>query len=168
MAYSEQEVMEQLGIESWRNLSKDKMMRFAAMMPQMDTGVALKVIEQFPAFKEFALDTVKEMEKAHVSTLKANDTSQGQFYDALADIREILKGELANEELTWDQRKWIIEQLQEQGKLAFQKDSENKKFLNTTFGKYLAVGGLTVLAGIVFVGGRVFLERGDGAGSIEA
>jgi hypothetical protein len=168
VTYTEQEVMHQLGIESWRNLSKDKMMRFAAMMPEMDTEVALKVIEQFPAFKEFALDTVKEIEKAHEGTVKANDKSQVHFYATLTDIREILKGELSNDELTWEQRKWIIEQIQDQGKLAFQKDSENKKFLDTILGKVALVGVGVVALGLVFVGGKMMVEHGDGLGEVEA
>jgi len=57
---SEDEVKQELGIESWRNLSKDKVLRFAAMMPDMDTEVALKIVEHFPVFKDFALDVVKE------------------------------------------------------------------------------------------------------------
>lgn len=168
MTYTEQEVMQQLGIESWRNLSKDRMMRFAAMMPEMDTEVALKIIEQFPAFKEFALDTVKEIEKAHGGTIQANDKSQDHFYATLADIREILKGELSSEELTWEQRKWIIEQIQDQGKLAFQKDSENKKFLDTILGKVALVGVGAVALGLVFVGGKMMIEKGDGLGGMEA
>lgn len=167
MAYTEQEVMKQLDIESWRNLSKDKMMRFAAMMPEMDTEVALKIIEQFPAFKEFALDTVKEMEKAHEGTVKSNDKSQDQFFATLADIREILKGELSNDELTWEQRKWIIEQIQEQGKLAFHKDSENKKFLDTILGKVALVGLGAVALGLVFVGGKMMIDQGEGFDGIE-
>lgn len=36
---SEEAVKKALGIETWRNLSKDKIVRFAAMMPDMDTEV---------------------------------------------------------------------------------------------------------------------------------
>nr|WP_269302431.1 hypothetical protein [Rhodococcus sp. H36-A4] len=151
--------MKQLGIESWRNLSKDKILRFAAIMPDMDTEVTLKIIEQFPAFKEFALDAVKEIEKAHESTLKSNDKSQDQVYKALQDIREILKGELDKDDLNWDQRKFIIEQIQETGKLASQKDSENKQFLSTVLGKVAFFGGSVVALGVVFVGGKIMLEQ---------
>ncbi|AUS29687.1 hypothetical protein ACQGAO_27450 [Rhodococcus sp. 1.20] len=161
MGLNEDEVKKQLGIESWRNLSKDKMLRFAAMMPDMDTEVTLKIIEKFPDFKEFALDTVKEIEKAHESTLKSNDKSQDQVYKALQDIREILKGELDKDDLDWDQRKFIIELVQETGKLAFQKDGEGKQFLNTVLGKVALVGGSVVALGVVFVGGKVMLEQRD-------
>lgn len=168
MGLNEVEVMKQLGIDSWRNLSKDKMLRFAAMMPDVDTEVALKIIEQFPAFKEFALGTVKEMEKAHESTLKSNDKSQDQVYKAFQEIREILKGELDRDDLTWDQRKFIIELIQENGKLVFQKDSEGKQFLNTIFGKVALVGGGVVALGVAFVGGKMMLEQLDDIDGINA
>ena len=38
---SEDEVKRALGIESWRNLSKEGVMRLVAMMPEMSTEVAL-------------------------------------------------------------------------------------------------------------------------------
>ncbi|MCF1596139.1 hypothetical protein [Streptomyces muensis] len=41
----EGEIKHALGIDSGRNLSKDKMMRFAAMMPDMGTEMALKIVE---------------------------------------------------------------------------------------------------------------------------
>lgn len=168
MGLSEVEVMKQLDIESWRNLSKDKMLRFAALMPDMDTEVALKIIEQFPAFKEFALDTVKEIEKAHKSTLKSNDKSQKQVYKAFEDVREILKGELDKDDLTWDQRKFIIELIRENGKQVSQKDSENKEFLNTVLGKVAVFGGGAIAAGVVFLGGKIMLEQGDGINRLGA
>lgn len=168
MGLNEDEVKQKLGIESWRNLSKDKMLRFAAMMPDIDTEVALKIVEQFPAFKEFALDAVKEMEKAHESTLKSNDKSQDHVYEALREIREILKGELDREDLSWEERKFIIEQIQENGKLVFQKDTESKHFLNTILGKVAVVGLGAIALGVVFVGGKMMLEQGDGPDILEA
>jgi len=168
MGLNEVEVKKQLGIESWRNLSKDKILRFAAMMPDMDTEVTLKIIEQFPAFKEFALDTVKEIEKAHESTLKSNDKSQDQVYKALQDIREILKGELDKDDLNWDQRKFIIELIQENGKLVFQKDSEGKQFLDTVLGKVTVFGGSVVALGVLLLGGKIMLEQGDAIDRIDA
>lgn len=51
------------------------MLRFAAFMPDMDTEVALKIIEQFPAFKEFALCQFQKT-SARVQKCAALDTSQ--------------------------------------------------------------------------------------------
>ncbi|GAA0346900.1 hypothetical protein NE235_10060 [Actinoallomurus spadix] len=160
---NEAEIMQALEIESWRNLSKDKMIRFAAMMPDMDTEVALKIVEQFPTFKEFARDTVDAMERAHESTLSANKQSQEYVHQALQEIRAILKGELDKDDLTWEQRKFIIERIQETGRMDFQKDSENKKFLDAVFNKALIGAGVAIALGVAFVGGRLVAESKDGS-----
>ena len=48
----EQSVMQDLGISSWRNLSKDKFMNFVAAMPDMTDEVRLKIIEQLHQFTQ--------------------------------------------------------------------------------------------------------------------
>ncbi|MEI5585057.1 MULTISPECIES: hypothetical protein [unclassified Agromyces] len=163
---NEEEIKKALGIESWRNLSKDKMIRFAAMMPAMDTDVALKIIEQFPVFKDFAMDAVDAMENAHSSTLSANKQSQKHVHRAFQEIRAILRGELSRDDLSWEEKKYLIEQIQETGRLEFQKDSENKQFLDGVLGKVLLGAGAALALGVVFVGGKLMAERVDGAESL--
>ncbi|RAY12950.1 hypothetical protein DPM19_23370 [Actinomadura craniellae] len=158
---NEAEIKQALGIESWRNLSKDKMIRFVAMMPDMGTEVALKIVEQFPVFKDFAIDAVDAMEGAHESTLSANNQSQEHVHRAFQEIREILKAELSNGDLSWKQKKYLIEQIQETGRLEFQKDSENKHFLDGMSRKMMLGAGVVVALGVAFVGGRVMAESKD-------
>lgn len=160
---SEAEIKKALDIESWRNLSKDKMIRFAAMMPDMDREVALKIVEQFPAFKDFAMETVGVMERAQESALQNNKESQAQVHQAFQEIREILKGELAQEDLPWEQRKQILELILETGNREFAKDSENKDFLKQIM-KGVGVVAVSALAlGIVFVGGKIMMEQSGDA-----
>ncbi|MCI8658553.1 MAG: hypothetical protein HFF72_14240, partial [Oscillospiraceae bacterium] len=45
---SEEAVKRALKIDSFRNLSKDKVMQFASMIPYMDRDVAIAIINQFP------------------------------------------------------------------------------------------------------------------------
>ncbi|WP_338702903.1 hypothetical protein V2W30_36615 [Streptomyces sp. Q6] len=163
---SESEIKQALGIDTWRNLSRDKMISFVAMMPDLDTEVALKVIEQFPAFKDFAKDAVSAIERAHAATLSANDQSQDHVHRACQEVREILRGELNKDDLSWEERKFIYEQLQETARMQFQKDSENKQFLDGQFKKVLvgAAGALALC--VAFVGGRVMAgSNDDSAGS---
>ncbi|WP_239276411.1 hypothetical protein [Microbacterium sp. ACRRU] len=160
---SEAEIKKALDIESWRNLSKDKMIRFAAMMPDMDREVALKIVEQFPAFKDFAMETVGVMERAQESALQNNKESQAQVHQAFQEIREILKGELAQEDLPWEQRKQILELILETGNKEFAKDTENKDFLKQIM-KGVGVVAVSALAlGIVFVGGKIMMEQSGDA-----
>ena len=161
---NEDEIKQALGIDSWKNLSKDKMVRFAAMMPDMDTEVALKIVEQFPVFKDFANDVVDSMKKEHESTLSANKTSQDHFYRVLQENTEILKTELSKSDLSWEERKFIIEKLQETATLAFKENSENKRFLDGIFKKALVSSCIALAAALVFVGGKVMAGSEDGSG----
>ncbi len=157
---NEQQIMKALEITSWRNLSKDHMVRFAGMMPDMDTEVALKIVEQFPEFNGFALDALDVMEKRHDSTLSYNKQSQDAVHRAFQAIREILKGELDKDELTADERKYILEMIMETGNREFAKDSENKRFLESLFTKAAMTVGAAIALGVVFVGGKAILESG--------
>lgn len=164
MRYSnELAIKRELGIDTWRELSKDKFLRFVAMMPDMDTDVALKVIEQFPSFKEFASDVVDAMESAYGSTLSVNERSGDQVHDAYREIRAILRAELDKGELSWEERRWLIEQIQETGRQQFSKDSENKRFLDSTLGKVVMGAGGVAALGLAALGGRVLEQRGSGA-----
>lgn len=166
---NEEQIKKALGIDSWRHLSKDKMVRFVAMMPDTSTEVALKIVEQFPAFKDFAKNAVDMMQKAHESTLTANERSQEHVHQAFREIREILARELDKGDLTWEQRMYLLERIQETGRQQSQKDSENKKFLDGTLGKTLAGAGVLAALGVAFVGGRVMAEsKDDPEDSLEA
>lgn len=54
---TERQVLDQLGIPDFRHLSKDKIMTFFSMLPNMNPDVAQKAIEQFPVYA----DVVKEV-----------------------------------------------------------------------------------------------------------
>lgn len=160
---NEIEVKKALGIDSFRNLSRDNVMRFAAMMPDMDKEVALKIVEQFPEFKAFALDAVNVMQKAQENALAGNKESQAQVHQAWHEVRDILKGQLGDEDLTWEQKKDIFDLLMDTARQESAKDSENKKFLKeVTRDALLAIGGV-VLLGVVALGGKFALDRAAAA-----
>lgn len=157
---NEEQIKKKLGIDSWRNLSKDKVIKFAAMMPEMDKEVAIKIIEQFPEFRKFAGDVVDTLEEEYKSTIEANADSQEEVYKAFRETREILKDELRRSDLTPEERANIINMIMKLVDMMAEKDSENKEFLRDLI-KTGAVSAVVVLsAAIMFVGGKILLERG--------
>lgn len=158
---SEAELMKVLEIDTWRNLSKDKILQFATLMPEMDKELAIKVIEQFPEFRQFALDALTVLEKQHTSTLEFNSASQTAVHHAFAEVREILANELKRDDLSAGDRMIIIDKVMETANREFAKDSENKRFLDTLFGKAALVTGGAIAMGIVVLGGRVLQEEGE-------
>jgi len=156
---NELEIKEALGITDWRNLSKANVTKFAAMMPDMDKEVALKIVEQFPEFKKFALQATDVIERQYGAALAENSKSQAHVHSAMSEIRLILKEQLSDDDISWEERKYILDMIMETAKLEDAKDTENKNFLKDIFQKgAIAVGGLVAL-GVVFVGGRLLAEN---------
>lgn len=57
---SEDAVKHALKIDSFRNLSKDKVMQFASMIPYMDKEVAIAIINQFPVYADFGKAAIEQ------------------------------------------------------------------------------------------------------------
>ncbi|MBO4140186.1 hypothetical protein J5U46_08530 [Micromonospora tulbaghiae] len=158
---NEDEIKKVLGIDTWRNLSKDKVFQFAAMMPEMDTEVALKIIEQLPEYRKLLTKGLELLGKEHESTLKSNSQSQESVHQGWREIREAIKSKLEQEGLDWEQTKFLVEQMMETGRQESAKDTENKQFLDGLFTKAAIGTGAAAVLAIAFVGGKVLLQNGD-------
>ncbi|MGW6540530.1 hypothetical protein ACWGBV_03440 [Streptomyces sp. NPDC055051] len=159
---NEAEVKRKLGIPDWRGLSKEKVLKFAAAMPEMATEVRLKLIEQFPAFKDLGKANIDAVTQAHKSTLTANDNSQNQFHKASQDHRDALRAGLGRDDLSWEQRDALHDRFERNVRQASEKDSENKQFLGTGMKVVAAAGAAAIGLGVVFVGGKLAGASEDG------
>ena len=162
---SEVEVMKELGIESWRNLSKDAFLRFLDMVPEVDTEVALELVSQLPEITRFAKVTLDDATQAYEVALASNERSQEMVHRVHLERLSILRGEL-DENLSPEERIRVLDDIRDVNSNAISKDTENKRFLSEQFDKKLGVAlaaGATVAAVVVAVlksGGR----PGGGAG----
>ena len=162
MSYKrEDEIKKALNIDSWKDLPKDKILQLVAMMPEMDTEVALKIVEQLPEFRKLATEALNVMEKQHESTLASNGQSQTSVHRAFQEVREILRDELARGGLIWEQKKYIFDLLMETAKRESDKDTENKAFLDMLSSKMVLGGVAAAAMAAVFVGGKVVLQNGN-------
>lgn len=158
---TEQKVLRKLNIEDFRHLTKDKVITMASMLDKMDPEVAKKALEQFPEFS----NTVKEMLVGYKDTLDkgldSNKESVQSYYDSCEFIIEVLQKQLEDENLLFEERKYIIDKMLEISRMMGEKDSENKKFIAT-----MAIFGATAV-GIVTValasalGGNTKIETND-------
>ena len=155
---TENEVRQALGIESWRNLSRANVVRFAAMMPDMDKELAIKIVDQFPAFTKFGLDALRTMERVHDKALGFNELSQNKVHDAYQDVREAIKGELKRD-LTPEERQHLIDTMMDSATKESAKDSENKQFVGDLVRTAAVLTGGALLAAIVVLGATMTVER---------
>ena len=84
---TEQQVKDALQIDSFRNLSKEKIMEFASLIPNMYKDVAISIINQFPAYAESSGKILEQFKNVCDTALESNKDSQK---DAILAYRKIL------------------------------------------------------------------------------
>lgn len=126
---SEQRVLQRLGIQDFRHMTKDKIMRFATMLPYMDPEVAKKALDQFPAFKDLVGQLVVEYRNIVANMLTDNSESRKAFYQTCNSILDSLQQELLNDTLSMEERARIEDRMLSVAAMIAEKDSENKRFL---------------------------------------
>lgn len=131
-------------IRSSGNAAIEKVLGFLTSVPSVSKEVALKVAEQLPEVRRIATKALSGLERAHERTIEANKWSQEHAHRAFQDIRDVLKGELKEEDLTWEQKKEIYDLLMQTAEKDSAKDSENKRALET----WLKAAGVVAVAGL--------------------
>lgn len=157
---SEDDVKKALNIDSWRNLSKDKLLTFVAEMPQMDHEVALKVIEQFPDFKSLVGETLNSFEQRYESAQKFSWKSQKKVHEAFQSYRETLNRELGRDNLSVEERFSILEMLRQAVAMESEKDSEHKAFTVKLVTIAATVGVAAIGTAIAALGGKAGFGSG--------
>lgn len=158
---SEEDVKKALNIDSWRNLSKDKLLSFVAEMPHMDKEVALKVIEQFPHFKSLVDETMNSFEQRYESAQRFSWKSQKKVHEAFRSYRESLNRELERENLSGEDRFKILEMIRDSVNKESEKDSEHKAFEIKMVTVAATVGVAAVATAVAALGGKAGFGSND-------
>ena len=143
---SVEEVKNVLKIDSFRNLYKDKIMEFVSLIPNMDKEVAIKIIEQYPAFAKLSESMVAQLNKMCDTALEKNEESQRLTIQAYKQILDELSNQLNMEDISKEEREKIIKQMIEIADKISVKDTENKAFIDkiTKYGAGFAIGVLVL------------------------
>ena len=150
---SVEEVKNVLKIDSFRNLSKDKIMEFVSLIPNMDKEVAIKIIEQYPAFAKLSESMVAQLNKMCDTALEKNEESQRLTIQAYKQILDELSNQLHMEDISKEEREKITKQMIEIVDKISVKDTENKAFIDK-MAKYstgFAIGVVVLGAAILGV-----------------
>ena len=152
---NEVEIRNSLGIESWRNLSKETFLRFLDNLPTVDREVGLKLIDQLPGITKLARGMSDDAAKAYDAALTSNARGQEMVHQVHVERLRIIKAELGKENLTPEERLRLLDEIRDVNSNALLKDTENKRFISAQFEKKLAAAGLTAVAliAIVFAAG---------------
>ncbi|MBD5138775.1 MAG: hypothetical protein HDT24_05640 [Ruminococcus sp.] len=158
---TEKQVLKKLDIPDFRHLTKGKVIDLASMLDRMDPEVAKKALEQFPEFAKAAKEILAEYKDTLDKGIASNNESVKAYYDVCNSIINSLQKELENESHSFDEKKYIMEQMKEIADKMDKKDTENKKWI---FAMAALAGGvfLTAVAGLATaLGGNTHVEEID-------
>jgi len=151
---NEDELKQKMGIDSWRNLSKEKFLTFVSELPNMSQEVALKVVEQFPDFKSLVMGSFDHVQAQATNAVGANWKSQKKVHKAFTEYRAILSKELDRDNLSSEDRFRILELLKKALDDEALKDSEHKAFALKALGVVASAAVVVVAAGLTVLGGK--------------
>jgi hypothetical protein len=150
---TETQVLKKLNIEDFRHLTKDKVISMATMLDKMDPEVAKKALEQFPEFASTMRQILSEYKKSLDEGLKQNAEGVKSYYDTCDAIITSCQRELDKEDLSFEERSFILEQMVLVAKMKGEKNTEDKKFIVMMSVIGLAAVGLTAGAFVTALGG---------------
>lgn len=155
---TEAEVLKKLGIPDFRHISKDTIMQFCGMLDGMDPEVAMKAIEQFPNFAITAKEALVECQATIREIVGSSSESLNKYYEMCNRIIDGLMEMLKDEDLSFDEKKYVIEQMREVEMNMGRKDSEHKRH-NERIAVITGVcTGFIVIAMTAVLGGKVDIE----------
>jgi hypothetical protein len=147
---SEEQVKQALRINNFREISKDKIMEFVSLIPNMDKDVAISIINQFPAYAESAKVMVEQMNALCEGILRDNSDSRSEVISAYQKVLDSLATLLNREELDEQERRYVTEKMIMVADRIAAKDTENKEFLGGVL-KY----GVLILGGALILGAAI-------------
>ena len=142
---TETKVLRKLDIPDFCHLTKDKVVNFVSMLPQMDPDVAKHALEQFPAFAETSFAIVGCLKDSLGTIVSGNAENMAEFNTRCQEALTVLEEELKREDLTDEGRKLVIDGIMGIIGAISQKDSESKEFLSGLFHGVLIVGSIVLL-----------------------
>lgn len=145
---SEQAVKRALKIDSFRNLSKDKIMQFASMIPYMDREVAIAIINQFPVLADFGKVAISTYMQMCDGILEKSKESQMAVIQGYQTILDSLSKKMDVENISEEERKSLTEDMISVADKIAEADLQYKKFLDRQVTKVvIGILGIAALVG---------------------
>ena len=157
--HSEEAVKKALKIESFRNLTKDKVMEFTSMIPYMEKEVALEIIKQFPVYVEFVESAIENYTQLCKTILETNKEEYEQAVHAHQYVLETFANQLEQENLTEEERRGFSEKMMEE---YLQQQKFHERVFKTIGGVVtLALGVTVTMLGLKAIGSDEDLPQLD-------
>lgn len=161
---NEGEIAKALGVPSLKNVPEEKLPDLVALLSDAPEQLQLQLMKTNPELQRYALKAIAAVEDDLRATLSSIDASSQQAFSALAEIREVIAGELNKDNISDERWRYLMDTLKENGRLALTVDSETKDLIvqqaNATRFTKMAVAAMPYIETVVQVGVRILITRG--------
>lgn len=151
---SEAEVLKRLDIPNFRHITKDKIMNFTSLMSKMDPEVAKEAIKQFPEFAKMSLEALTDYKEILEKSLDGNAKSSDRVFLIYEEIIDTLKTCVTQDDISFEQKKYLIDEMKDIAKMANQKDESNKAFTNRVLLIGASMALISLGVGATLLGGE--------------
>lgn len=153
----EERLLKELEINSWREMSKAKVVKFASKLHKLDPEVAKKALEQFPRYAEMAVSMIGVFKDIAVEVISSNSGVVQIRMNACLSVLSSLQKQLETEELTDEARDKINTQMIDVARELGDIDRDNKNFLLgvLNIGGKILLGALGLCAIVLGASGRI-------------
>lgn len=151
---TETQALEAIGAKDFRSISKDQIISFVSSLPNMNKDVAIKCVEQFGNFKDFADTAIKQY---YLICNDALNEKPDKAIDAHRKIIEILENKLNKTYFSKKEQHYLIEKIIDEGNKISELQRETfsfKKSIIDNAGKIAVILGSLAVG---FLGGKIDL-----------
>lgn len=147
---SEDEVKKILDVKDFRSISKDKIMEFVSLIPNMNKEVAMAAIAQFPNYADMAKGMTDGLIKLCDNAVKEVSVGNRETIELYKEILVNLQNQLKEENYSPEQKIKINEQMIEVANKISMTNTERNTLINNII-KYggSIVSGALVLGAVV-------------------
>lgn len=125
---TEEQVKEYLGIPDFRHASKDVLVKFVSAIPYINNDVAVKIIEQYPAYSTCAQAFVQHYTTLYDNMLKDNGKSVEAAMKGYQTTLDVLSDLSKMENISVDDRHRFAETMVFIADKMAALDAENKRY----------------------------------------
>ena len=144
----EKQIKEQLGINTWRELSKDKLFDFLQLSPSIDKELHLKILEQVPNFVTLTKEVIKDI----TVIVEQNKKNTTEVVEALKLIINSLDNFAQKDDLTEEEKKLYVEAILKVADILNGVHKRDQDFLKELTKDMKYIGGFALLVVAVIFG----------------
>ena len=156
---TEEQIKEILGLEDWRNLTKDKVVDLVNCFTKASPETIKEILTQILEIKETSKEILAVSKEYYETIQQSNEKITDSIIESANHLLKSIKKTIDDdEELTFEQKNILLDKQIELIKMLYSLDTKNKIFLKHLSDNW---GNITLIS-VGFICGVVLLATGNG------